>query len=92
MQNHRNSNSSQKQNITSHANFDVNKGELRCHRGRNVSHFANSCKYINKICNLCKKKWGYLSKVSKSNNSKRKVNSLNTVDILYVNYDNNTTH
>lgn len=82
--------SSQKHNINNHANFHVNKGKLRCYRCANSSHLANSYKYINTICNSCKKRC-YLGKVCESNNSRKQMIALNTFDILSVSCDKVTT-
>lgn len=57
----------------------------------NYSYFANSCKYINTIFNLCNKH-GHFGKVCKSetNISQKQTNTLNTVVILSVSYEKGT--
>lgn len=54
-------------------NLNVNKGKMQWFWGGNSSHLANSCKYINTICNLWQKR-GHLDWVCKNKSNNYKVN------------------
>lgn len=62
---------------------------MQHYRCFSATHLAHSCKYINAICNTCKKR-GHLDKICENNNFKKQLYILNTVIILSLSYDKGT--